>query len=217
MFYNSGFEKSYDELISFYPMFYREVLEMRAILEADGRILDDSAKEIFRVLDNAFIDTADNETIERFEQFLRIMPKAESSYEDRRSNVKAYFTGFGKISASKLKAMLFPFTETETSITFQPADDAGNNILTLTIPRGTKSQISALDIMQLLERRIPAHLWYAVNIVHTVQSNLYFGAIAFFLKEIEISSVAEDVSAIDYLTDENNDILTDELGNILII
>lgn len=215
MFYSNG--TTYDELISFYPMFYREVLEMRAILEAEGHVLDDSAKEIYRVLDNAFIDTADNATIARLEKFLRITPEAGSSYEDRRRNIKIYFTGFGKISASKLKDMLFPFTETEAKITFAPADESGNNLLAFEIPRGEKRNFSSADVMELLARRIPAHLWYGVTVIHSEESNLFFGATAIFLQEMGIPSVPEDVSAIAYLVDESGNTLTDELGNILII
>lgn len=217
MFYSNGYAKTYDELITFYPMFYREVLEMRAILEADGRILDDSAEEIYRVLDNAFIDTADNATIERLEKFLRITPEASSSYEDRRRNVKLYFTGFGKISATKLKEMLFPFTETEAQITFAPADESGNNLLAFEIPRGEKRHFSSADLMELLARRIPAHLWYGVTVIHSEENKLYFGTATILLQEMGIPSVEEDVSAISYLVDELGNTLTDELGNILIL
>ena len=217
MFYSNGHATAYDELISFYPMFYREVLEMRAILEAEGHVLDDSAKEMYRVLDNNFIDTADNATIERLEKFLRITPEAGSSYEDRRRNVKLYFTGFGKISATKLKEMLFPFTETEAKITFAPADESGNNLLAFEIPRGEKRHFSSADLMELLARRIPAHLWYGVTVIHSEENKLYFGTATILLQEMGIPSVEEDVSAISYLVDELGNTLTDELGNILIL
>lgn len=217
MYYSNGFEKTYEELITFYPMFYRDVLEMRAILEADGRLLDNSVKEINRVIDNAFIDAADNATIERLEKFLRITPEATSSYEDRRRNIKLYFTGFGKISASKLKEMLFPFTETETKITFRPADEYGNNLLAITIPRGEKPHLSSADIMDLLARRIPAHLWYGVTIIHSMENKLYFGAVTTILREVGIPSIQENVDNISYLVDELGNTLTDELGHILIL
>lgn len=217
MYYSNGYATTFEELLSHYPMFYREVLEMRAILEADGRLLDDNVKEINKVIDNAFIDTADNETIERLEKFLHISPEATSSYEDRRRNVKLYFTGFGKISASKLKEMLYPFTETEAQITYAPGDIDGNNLLAFSIPRGEKRHFSSSDIMDLLARRIPAHLWYGVTIVHTEKNGIYFGTTTIHLQEMGIPSEAEEVSNIAYLANERGNTLTDELGNILIL
>lgn len=217
MYYSNAHENNYEELITNYPMFYREVLEIRAILEADGRVLDDSVKEINRVIDNAFIDAADNTTIERLEKFLRITPEATSSYEARRRNIKLYFTGFGKISASKLKDMLFPFTETEPNITFAPADEDGNNLLAFEIPRGEKRQFSSADLMDLLARRIPAHLWYGVTVIHSEENKLYFGTATILLQEMGISCVSDEDPAISYLADELGNTLTDELGNILIL
>ena len=39
-FYNKVFPSSYHELITFYPRFYRDVLEMDAILRAEGWLID---------------------------------------------------------------------------------------------------------------------------------------------------------------------------------
>lgn len=217
MLHSKEYNNSFEEIISHYPLFYRDVLEIRAIIEAEGRILDGAYDNINRLLDNAFIDTADIETIERFERFLRIKPKEDSSFEERRRNVKLYFTGFGKISATTLKQMLFPFTETEAQITFAPNDEYGNNMLSITIPRGEQTQISYVDLMDFLARRIPAHLWFEVNIIQTNNANLYFGFVSITLKEMDVTSAEEDVTNITYLTNEKGNTLTDEQGNILIL
>lgn len=41
-FYGNQFGSSYEELISYYPRYYRDVLEMVAILNAQGKLLDDA-------------------------------------------------------------------------------------------------------------------------------------------------------------------------------
>ena len=71
-FYNRYFNNNYDELITYYPQFYRDVLEMRAILEAHGATLDVLQDGIERTYLNNFIDYADEQTIANFERFIGI-------------------------------------------------------------------------------------------------------------------------------------------------
>ncbi len=193
MLHSKDYQSAYEEIISHYPMFYREVLEMRAILEAEGRILDETIDNINTLLNNAFIDTADLNTIDRLERFLRIKPDEASSIDDRRTNVKAYVTGFGKISASTLKSIIFPFTETEAVLTFLPADEQDNDLLSIVIPRGEKEQVAYFDMLSILARRIPAHLWYRVDVIQPENANFYFGIVTITLNEISLRSEEETI------------------------
>lgn len=215
MLYRKDYPTSYEEIISHYPMFYRDVLEMRAIIEADGRALDELDDNINLLLDNAFLQTADEPTIARLEAFLGITPDDNATVEERRQTLWQYYIGFGKISASKLKALLFPFTESESSITFAPADVAMNNLLRIVLPRGSTKRISELDIMKLLARRLPAHIWYGLEVVYSESAPLFFGICTTYLSEISIDAVEEDVSAIAYFADELEALLIDEVGAIL--
>lgn len=215
MLYSSGFSTSYEELISRYPLFYRDVLEMRAILEAEGRALDSAVNNINLVLDNAFLFTADESAIARLEAFLRINPDDNATLEERRNALWLYYTGFGKMSASKLKELLFPYTGEDCSISFSAADEARNNLLRIVMPRGTTERLSELDIMCLLARRLPAHIWYGVEVVYSEKSNLFFGIATTYINEMILPSEPEDVSAIAYFVDELGDVLIDELGTIL--
>ena len=215
MLYSSGFSTSYEELISRYPLFYRDVLEMRAILEAEGRALDSAVNNINLVLDNAFLFTADESAIARLEAFLRINPDDNATLEERRNALWLYYTGFGKMSASKLKELLFPYTGEDCSISFSAADKARNNLLRIVMQRGTTERLSELDIMCLLARRLPAHIWYGVEVVYSEKSNLFFGIATTYINEMILPSEPEDVSAIAYFVDELGDVLIDELGTIL--
>ena len=216
MYYSNAFPSTYEELISYYPTFYRDVLEMRAILEAEGRLLDSQIESFNTVIDNCFIDTADEETITRLEKFLHITPNTDD-LNGRRQTIKLYFTGFGKMSASKLKDFLFPFTQTESTITFKPADEAQNNLLKIVIPRGNTERFSALEVMKLLALRLPTHIWYGVDIQYEDDTHYYLGFSTVMLNESTVASQQEDFSAIDCLTDENTNVLTDEAGMLLII
>ena len=158
MYYSNGFDSTYEELISYYPAFYRNVKEMRAILETQGRICDNCVSAINAIFENCFIESADEATISRLEAFLEIQPTPNSTLEERRRYVRAYFVGFGKISASKLKEIIRAFTGADSKITFGQSDEKGNNTLLIEIERGNNTDISYKDIESNISKRLPAHI-----------------------------------------------------------
>ena len=167
MFYNKYYPNNYEELISYYPKFYREVFEMRAILEAEGSLADDMEDNIERVFDNCFIDTADEQTIENLERFLHIKLYKQRDIEERRRLVKALFVGGGKISASLISEMIEAYTGAAVYCTFEPFDQEGNNMLTIDFDRGTNPTLYMSEILELIEQRIPAHIVYRTAVVYS--------------------------------------------------
>ena len=168
MFYNNGFENSYEELISYYPAFYRNVREMKAILEAEGRLLDGCIGAANTMLDNAFIMTADEAMLTRLEAFLGIEEDDNRTLEERRSLVYSFFVGLGKLSASKLRASIGAFTDEAVSIKFERVDAEGNNALVVRIPRGKKNVFNYKDTITVLEKMIPAHVAYSVYFTYSI-------------------------------------------------
>lgn len=215
MFYNNGYESSYEELISYYPMFYRGVLEMRAILEAEGKSLDAALMNINKVIDNAFIDTADEETIATLERFLLLEADPQSSLEERRKVVKSHFGGFGKVSATVLKNIISSYTDGNVHITFRPEDPEGNNLLNIDVYRGKTENFSALEILKTIKRRLPAHIWFGVNVKHEHHTQINTGTLTVLLRECHLGTDTEIILYV-YIADERGDTLTDELGNIII-
>ena len=162
-FYEKYFASNYDELITYYPQFYRDVLEMRAILEAHGAVIDALEDNIERTFFNSFIDTADEQTITELERFLKIKLGGERSLETRRRLVKAFFVGFGKVSASVLAAIISSYTHGPVETKFEPFDSAGNNMLYLLYSRGDAPTLYFEDIDYLISKKIPAHIvWLAL-------------------------------------------------------
>ena len=62
-FYDKYYTSNYEELITYYPRFYRDVFEMVEILKAHGRIADGMEDNIEQAYLNGFIDYADEATI----------------------------------------------------------------------------------------------------------------------------------------------------------
>ena len=160
MYYSNGFDSTYEELITFYPAFYRDVFEMRAILEAEGGLADDVIKAINTVIDNSFVETADESMITRLEAFLGLETDKNRSLEERRRLVRAFFVGFGKLSASKIEEAIRSFTGAGSKVYFPRTDDAGNCTLIIEMERGDIPEISYADIETVLSKKIPAHIAY---------------------------------------------------------
>ena len=70
--YNRYYQNNYEELITYYPLFYREIYEMKEILKAQGKLADDLEACIERILSDCFLDTADSGVITSYENILGI-------------------------------------------------------------------------------------------------------------------------------------------------
>ena len=126
LFRDPFWQKTYDELITFYPRYYRDVYEMVEILKAEGRLLDDEITGAATMFDNLFIDTADEPTIRALERWIGISLYSTRTLDERRRFVRAFFTGFGRVSASGIEETIRAYTGAETECRFEPFDSAGN-------------------------------------------------------------------------------------------
>ena len=61
--YENSVPNTYDEIKTWYPVWYRDVLEMDALWQALGSQLDKVRNGIIQAIDNNFIDRADTETL----------------------------------------------------------------------------------------------------------------------------------------------------------
>lgn len=165
-FYDKYYENNFEELITYYPRFYRDVFEMVEILKAHGGIADELEANIEQTYLNSFIDYADEDTIEQLEKFLNIGLNKSRTLEERRRLVKSYFVGFGKVSASMLAEMIQSYTGASVDIKFEPFDEEGNNMLYINFRRGDEPTLYMSDINLLLGKKIPAHIQYQAAVTY---------------------------------------------------
>lgn len=78
--------------------------------------------------------------------------------------MKAFFIGFGRLSASAIKAMIHEFTDADVGVSFLPFDEKKNNRLNIQIERGSNDSLYMDDIWMLISRKIPAHLDYRMYV-----------------------------------------------------
>lgn len=173
------YDSSYDELKTYYPTLYENVVEMQAVLKSEGDLADEIKANIERVFGDGFIDTADEVTIAKLEKFLHIPLYGERSLEDRRRLVKSYFVGAGKMSASLLSDIIGTYTGATSTCKFEPCDIAGNNALYIDTERGEGTTFYASDIMRLIRAKLPTHIPFEFDAVYrnevTVSSEIIFG------------------------------------------
>lgn len=165
-FYDKYYENNFEELITYYPRFYRDVFEMVEILKAHGGIADELEANIEQTYLNSFIDYADDDTIEQLEKFLNIGLNKSRTLEERRRLVKSYFVGFGKVSASMLAEMIQSYTGASVDVKFEPFDEEGNNMLYIHFQRGDEPTLYMGDINLLLSKKIPAHIQYQAAVTY---------------------------------------------------
>lgn len=176
-FYGNQFGSSYEELISYYPRYYRDVLEMVAILNAQGKLLDDAKIQIEQNYLNNFIKYMDEAAIEDLENFLQIHNDGTKTLDERKKIIKPYFAGFGRISSSSIKEMISAYTDATVDIRLEPFDAAKNNMLYIDLTCGQNTIVPIKNILDMLSKKIPAHLaFYLYLFCEPVRPPAYLAA-----------------------------------------
>lgn len=198
MYFNSDWENSYKEIQSWYPVYYLDVREMVAILRAHGSFSDGVQAAIEKVVNDFFIDTADEETISRMEKFLGIVPEYGSSLEDRRAYVKSFFIGFGKISETIIKQVVKTISDLDVSCLFEPFDEDQNNCLYVIFEENADYKPYIKKIEEFLSRRVPAHIIICFHFSFRTEASLYTGSFLSIKQKIIVSEVETDLQAVYY-------------------
>lgn len=163
-----------EELLSYYPTFYRNVKEFVALQEAIAKQLD-KLFEAFQICgDDSNILTASENVIAFFEKIIGIKYASLRTLEERRRLILVYYNIFGKVSASKIKSVLSFYTEADVNIKFTTKDSNGNYILEIVfdgIKKGGSIDLENINI--LLKKIIPAHLQYCSRIDYKQENTTY--------------------------------------------
>jgi hypothetical protein len=176
VYFSNGFPNFYEEIKTYYPRFYDEVLEMDAIWRANGKLIDDSTNGIDLVINNNFIITADSLTLTRWEQFLGLETDAAQSLDARRNAVLAFISGDYKISASSLKESIKLLAGVDVEISFETQDEYGNFILKTEIVGGNYVPATTWkNIFKLYQDRLPAHIATQFGTDNNVVDTMFIG------------------------------------------
>ena len=158
--YENYYKNNFEELITYYPRYYRDVFEMVEILKAFGRVADGLEANIEQTYLNNFILTADAETIRVWEEILEITYTRPLTLDQRKRVVIARLAGYGHIGEPEIRGIIANYTERAVAVDFQ------RGVVFITIEGEVFDEMNLWDT---LLRRIPAHL--ALNVkVHIQRS-----------------------------------------------
>ena len=161
--YDNSPDNYHDELASWFPSWYRGVLEMDALWQMWGAMLDQLQKDILQMLDNNFLPRCDEATIRMWEEFLSIAMVSSSDLENRRRFIMMHFGGFGKCSATKIKGIIKQYTGSDSTVSFEDYDEYGNQWLNIQMERGDAETLYVGDVQFVLEKIIPAHILHSLR------------------------------------------------------
>lgn len=147
--YERYFKSGYEELITYYPRYYREFFEMVELLKALGRISVEMEDNIERAYLNNFILTADAETIKIWEGLLNITYTAKLTLDQRKRVVIARIMGYGHIGEPEIRGIIANYTDTAVAVDF------AGGVISITIDGEIFDET---NLMNTLLQRIPAHL-----------------------------------------------------------
>lgn len=168
--YPNGFPSAYEELKTFYPVFYRDVFEMDAIWRTCGGGMDEIEDDVDRVANSTYISLMDETALAQMEAFLDVPPDGSRTLEERRKLVSSYFLGAGHIGAREIKEIAKAFTEGKCEVSF------ANSEVYIHIKADISDTPPADDFFFILRKKIPAHLGVNTEIEIEFTENLYVAA-----------------------------------------
>lgn len=169
LLYDNAYPSVYEEIKTWYPVWYRDVLEMDAIWRVWGGQLDEIQAGIIQAIDNNFINHCDIQTLGKFEEFLGIQYDGARTVDERRRAIRAYFIGGNHIGKKEIQELISIFTDGAASeLEFAPSKETGKNRLTIYVDRKPGPQIRYGDIFAALGRKIPAHLVFELMLKYTI-------------------------------------------------
>lgn len=157
LIYENSFPSTYEEIKTWYPVWYREVLEMDALWRVFGGQMDKIQADLVRMVENNFIEFADAPTITRLEAFFGIVHPFPRTLVERRAVLIGFVRGRGHIGRPQIIEIISLFTSGEIDVAFSRPGK-----IDVTVTRDFGDMFNLADIHLILGHRVPAHLTLGV-------------------------------------------------------
>lgn len=170
------------ELKSLLPDFYDDLYEAEILMQAEQKIINQLADCIDKTQSNAFISTADSDTISVYENMLRIAPLEDDTIEQRRFRVLTNLTNQQPYTQAYLIELLNSLGSVSTF------NFVGSQLVVST---NFEKQGQLTEVLTLLRKIVPANLTIRIdNIINAEFSLLpnYTASALSTLETIEIRS-----------------------------
>ncbi len=151
------------QMLDYYPEVIKAIREFQVLIETQSLQVEDIHNELTKALENAYVNTADDDRIAEWERFLGISPlpqgddPLEQWLEDRRETILARLYAPKKLNTTSISEIVSIFTGGKATSYFK---DGVIHIL-ISPPRSNK-KFKFENIEQELKQKIPAHLLFEV-------------------------------------------------------
>lgn len=162
--FNNQQRSGYEELFSYGPYFYKDLLEMDVNYRFAGDTLDLMAEKLELLMQDQFIDSMDEQSIERLEKWLHIVTDRTKNLEDRRKKVKLFWNGGDKLSGRLIKSMVMSYTGCEDTPSVRMT-----NRLSIMAQIKDENTVFISDLVEQIERMKPAHILVDIMLVSTTK------------------------------------------------
>lgn len=162
-FYDKYYKNCYEELRTYYPLFYENVYEMQEILKTFGKLSDDLEAVIEQTFLNNFILHADSETLKIWENIFNISYSDNLPLEQRRRVVIGYISGEKHIGEQEIRSLFSTYKSVLQEISLE------NGIVKI---HAVGAVFDERNFFKTFLKIIPAHLtpYITVQINRTVQN-----------------------------------------------
>lgn len=184
--YENAYPSTYEEIKTWYPVWYRDVLEMDALWRVWGGQLDEIQAGISQAIDNNFIDYADAATLTKLETFFGIMYDSPRSLVDRRNLLKALLLGANHIGQKEIKEIISVFTDGQIDVQLI------GGMIRITVTRDFGDNFNLYDCHYILDNKMPAHL--ALDMVDRLLPVSVFTNNQFIFKDLKLGLAVQNRS-----------------------
>lgn len=188
LLYDNAPPSTYEEIKTWYPVWYRDVFEMGALWRVWGGQLDAIQAGIIQAVDNNFIDYADAKTLAKLEEFFHITYDGPRSLVDRRNMIKALLLGQGHVGQKEIKELISVFTDGKIDV------ELIGGMIRITVTRDFGDNFNLYDCHFILGNRIPTHL--ALDMVDKLLPVSVFTDNRFVFRDLKIAFAVQNRSAI---------------------
>lgn len=153
-----------EQMLNYYPEIIKAIREFQILIGSQSLQVEEMHKELVKILGNAYITTADIDTISKWEKLLEItpLPQGDDSLEtwisDRQDTILARLYNTPKLNTASISDIVQIFTGGTATSYFKD----GTIYVNILPPKDNK-QYKFANVEQELRKKIPAHLLFQVD------------------------------------------------------
>lgn len=145
------------DLLEYLPPMMQKFKEMQEIMRVEDVEFDNTADNVQKVFNNAFIEDCDETGIQKYEALLKITPEPQATLEERKSKVLIRWNEYAPFTYRVLVRMLTVLCGLGV---FEVSCDLKRYRVVVKIP--VTSEWQKEEIYNLLERIIPMNMQFVV-------------------------------------------------------